>query len=457
MGELASDGAALAAGGGQRENSGTCPQSLPELPHFSGKIQGQCPASQFGTLYVGCVSASGLKKSNFIRDNRALCRVEMVSKTQTRDSRGGKKPAHRSAVLETPVVLGQDPEWKSAFHFAFACADAAEEMQDYMIQVQIKDKDPLLGFKTNLGYAYVDFSQFSDFSGGAAGEYDLGGHRAGGAAGSTGPTGGKVKLALRWCPLGDERCLSDAVEFKGLSVAGANWTDCQDGCHNALVESLTPIYDLERKRMANAVKAVGLAAKYASNAEKYQRKAAELDAWLKQHPIADKWKRWQKPAPTCTPSVHEWDAPDCSDDPLTKEQELALAWQSRARARKQNEADHKNFKLKEEEFNQNKTTAYAKATTAMDTVGSQLVDGALSVCGKLVAPFMEDAGARIPKMPEGAFDVEKAEEALKQLDAVWESVADLKDCLLAKWKRGDLLPGRGPGEPGGACFEAMAA
>jgi len=457
VGKLASDGAALAAGGGQRENSGACPQSLPELPHFSGKIQGQCPASQFGTLYVGCVSASGLKKKHFIRDNRALCRVEMVSKTQTRDSPGGKKPARRSTVLETPVVLGQDPEWKSAFHFGFACADAAEEMQDSMIQVQIKDQDPLVGVKTNLGYAYVDFSRFSDFSGGATGDYDLGGHRAGGAAGSTDPAKGKVKLALRWCPLGDTQCMSDAVELRGLSVAGADWTDCRDGCHNALVEKLTPIYDLERRRMATAVKAAGLAAKYAGTAEKLRREAAELDAWLKQHPVADKWKRWQKPAPTCTPSVHEWDAPDCSDDPLTKEQELALAWQSRARARKRNEAEHKKFKLKEELFRQNETKAYALATAAMDTVGSQLVDGALGVCGKRLAPFMEDAGARIPKMPEGAFEVGKAEEALEQLDAAWASVADLRDCLLAEWRRGDLLPGRGPGEPGGACFEAMAA
>mmetsp|Transcript_82357 Transcript_82357/g.233556 ORF Transcript_82357/g.233556 Transcript_82357/m.233556 type:complete len:275 (+) Transcript_82357:73-897(+) len=215
---------------------------------------------------------------------------------------------------------------------------------------------------------------------------------------------------------------------------------------DALMEKLTPIYDLERRRMATAVKAAGLAAKYAGTAEKLRREAAELDAWLKQHPVADKWKRWQKPAPTCTPSVHEWDAPDCSDDPLTKEQELALAWQSRARARKRNEAEHKKFKLKEELFRQNETKAYALATAAMDTVGSQLVDGALGVCGKRLAPFMEDAGARIPKMPE-AFEVEQAGEALKQLDAVWASVAGLKDCLPAKWKAGG---------DGGACFEAVS-
>jgi len=215
---------------------------------------------------------------------------------------------------------------------------------------------------------------------------------------------------------------------------------------DALMEKLTPIYDLERKRMATAVKAKEMEPRNVARMEAFQKEADKTVAWIKQHPIAEKWKTW-KPA-LCVPSggLEFMGIPgdDC-DDPLTREEEFALLWQKKRRELKEQAAEHKEKRLKLKEFKDNCTVAVEKARVAMDTVGSQLVDVAKGACDKLVAPLTA-ACARIPKMPE-AFEVEQAGEALKQLDAVWASVAGLKDCLPAKWKAGG---------DGGACFEAVS-
>eukprot|EP00406_Dinophysis_acuminata_P082783 CAMPEP_0179252364 /NCGR_PEP_ID=MMETSP0797-20121207/22179_1 /TAXON_ID=47934 /ORGANISM="Dinophysis acuminata, Strain DAEP01" /LENGTH=490 /DNA_ID=CAMNT_0020960197 /DNA_START=57 /DNA_END=1530 /DNA_ORIENTATION=+ len=453
MRDVARDSAAGMAEEGQAATA-VCPHNLPELPHLSEEIQSQCPTSQFGTLFVGCVSASGLKKKRFYRDNRALCRVEMVSKTQTRDSPGGKKPARRGRVFETPVAVGQDPEWKQAFHYEFACAEAAKEVQDYMLQVQIKDRGRLFGTKTHLGYAYVDFDRFSDFSDTsvkAVREYNLEGNRAAGADERTTSAKGKVKVALKWCAFGDRQCLQDAAEGEGLSVAGADFSDCHDGCHNALVERLGPIYSHARGLMEAAVNAGKLEKEFDDIEDEFEEKAEELEAWLRENPIGEHWKHWQRPVlPPCF--AGEEDPPCPEEEPLTPEEEFALLWQGQERAREHNEAMHREFKEREEQAK----AAFEKGKRAMDTIGAELVDGARGACGGLVVPFIADAGDKITKMPEGKFKIEKAEEAVEQLGAVWKSVLAFTDCLLEKWKHGDLLPNREVEALDGECFRAMA-
>jgi len=655
----------------------TCPENLPELPYFDRGIARQCRTSQFGTLFVGCVSASGLERKHFYRSNRPLCRVEMVSKTQTRNSNGGKKLARVGKVFETAVSYGESPRWRKAFHYQFACVEASKEMRESMLQVQIKDRSPFFGTKTHLGYAYVDFARFDDFEEGSFHEYPLGANRAPGASTRTTTAQGSVKIALKWCPFGDEDCLREAREGSGLELAGTDWNDCNDGCHNALVEKLRPIYSRARSLMATAVKEGRDKEKFNDVENKFEMEARRLNSWLEDHPIADYWKDWTRPGPPpcpARPSLLQSGGPEDSlatpaeasassangkvlarvqaqaqklaqrlararararalalaeeptklaqaqaqvqklaqklrrvrararalaraepaeptetpvtpdeptesteptepteppvtivepteppetmvepaeppviivepteppvtivepteppetvvepteppviivepteppvtivepteppetvvepteppviivepteppvtpaaptqppvtpalatpapcpgPPPLTSEQRFALLWQAKRRERDQREAKHAEFRKREAEARRAASRAFAAGKEAMDTIGGQLAQGARQACGELAVPFVWDAGSQITKMPKGRFSIGKAEEAMRQLDAVWRSIAEFKDCLISEWKRGHLMPSREVETLDRKCFAAIS-
>eukprot|EP00931_Biecheleriopsis_adriatica_P114310 TRINITY_DN8990_c0_g1_i1.p1 TRINITY_DN8990_c0_g1~~TRINITY_DN8990_c0_g1_i1.p1 ORF type:complete len:511 (+),score=111.80 TRINITY_DN8990_c0_g1_i1:89-1534(+) len=436
-----------------------CPAGFPELPKFDGDVAEHCPTAQFGTLFVGCVSASGLTKKHFHRENRALCRVEMVSKTRTRDSPGGRKPARVGSVFETSVVQSDEPQWRKAFHYEFACLEAAKEMKDYVLQIQIKDEGLIFGTKTHLGYAYVDFAKFSDFADGSTEEIELQGNRAYGADERTLTAEGKVKVALKWCPFGDQECLREAAESQGLTLAGTDWTDCHDGCHNALVETLQPIYGEARHYMSAAVQAGRDEERFDDIEDHFEEEAEELDAWLEENPIDEHWKYWVRPLPPPCPPLHGGEGePPCPEiPPLTPEQEFALLWQSKKRDRDHKEAQHQEFKRREEEAEKRAKHAFDAGKNAMDSIGEKLVEGAKNACGDVAIPFIEEAASKITKMPEGKFKVDKAQEGVEQLDAVWGSIAQFKECLLAKWKHGELLPSREVEALDAECFHGMSS
>jgi hypothetical protein len=432
-----------------------CPPNLPELAHINDAVRKKCKTSAFGTLFVGCVSASGLMSKRWYRNNRPLCRVEMVSKTRIRKSPGGNKLARVGKMFETSVQKGPDPKWNTAFHYEMACLEAAAQMKDYMLQVQVKDKSPVFGTKSHLGYAYVDFANFDEFSETTTSkDYDLGGNRAPGAQERTTVAEGQVNIFMKWCPFGDDNCLSEAA--RGLHVAGTDWTDCHDGCHNALVEKLKPIYDKARHLMASAVQAGKDKEKFDDMEDNFQLKAEELENWLDEHPIREMWKHWVRPGPppcpappACPPGHGGEGEPPCpprppcpGPPPLTPQQQFALVWQGKEKERIHNEAQHEEYKRREEAAKEKAKRTFSQGKEAMDRIGEQLIEGGKLACGDLVTPFMEDAGNKIAKMPEGKFKIRKAEEAVSQLDAVWRSIAEFKDCLFSKWKQGDLLPSR---------------
>jgi hypothetical protein len=327
-----------------------------------------------------------------------------------------------------------------------------------MLQVQIKDEGMMFGTKSHMGYAYVDFAQFDDFAEGKTAEYDLEGNRASGADERTTTAEGKVKIALKWCPFGDAQCLQDAAAAEGLSVAGSDWTDCRDGCHNALVETLHPIHSRARHLMATAVQAGKDEERYDDIEDRYEEQAEALDEWLEHNPIGDEWKYWVRPGPPpCPPGHGGPEEPPCPGrPPLTPEESFALTWQAKRRERDDNERKHKEFKEKEKQAEKRAKEAFSAGKDAMDTIGDQLVDGARKACGESVIPFIADAGAKITKMPEGKFKTKKAQEAVSQLDDVWRSIAEFKDCLLSKWKHGDLLPSREVETLDETCFQSMS-
>jgi len=315
----------------------------------------------------------------------------------------------------------------------------------------------LFGTKTHMGYAYVDFDKFDDFSKGTAEEYDLQGNMARGADDRTTAAEGKVKIALKWCPFEDFQCLSDAAESEGLSLAGTDWTDCHDGCHNALVEKLGPIYNHAKHLMATAVQAGKDEDKFDDIEDEYEDKAKELEEWLEHHPIDEHMKHWRRPGPPpCPPGHGGPEEPPCPvAPPLTPDQEFALVWQAKKRDFEHNERQHKEWKRREEEAKKKAKAAFDAGKKAMNTISDQLVEGAHNACGKLVVPFIQDATGKINKMPDGKFKIEKAEQAVRQLDAVWKAIAEFKDCLFSKWKHGDLLPSREVETLDAECYGAM--
>jgi len=310
-----------------------------------------------------------------------------------------------------------------------------------------------------LGYTYVDLAQAQEYSEVTTKEFDLQGNRADGQDSRTGTAQGKVKLTLRWCPFGDDECLRDAAESEDLQVAGSDWKDCHNGCHNAIVDKLTPIYKRARDLMANAVKAGKDEKKFDDMEDEFADKAEELDEWLEHHPIAEHMKVWRRPGRPPCPAGHggEGQPPCPGPPPLTPEQQFALTWQAQKRARDDNEHQHEVFKKKEEEAKDKAKKAFSAGKDAMETIGDELVAGAKSGCGDLVVPFIQRAGEKITKIPEGKFKIEKGEQAVRQLDAVWSSVAEFKNCLFSKWKSGSLLPNRQVQTTDDECFQSISS
>eukprot|EP00441_Pelagodinium_beii_P016225 CAMPEP_0197655114 /NCGR_PEP_ID=MMETSP1338-20131121/39257_1 /TAXON_ID=43686 ORGANISM="Pelagodinium beii, Strain RCC1491" /NCGR_SAMPLE_ID=MMETSP1338 /ASSEMBLY_ACC=CAM_ASM_000754 /LENGTH=463 /DNA_ID=CAMNT_0043230695 /DNA_START=68 /DNA_END=1459 /DNA_ORIENTATION=- len=421
------------------ESKSFCPPEL-ELPKIGELDLATCPQAQFGTFFVGCHSASGLQKKRFWRDNNALCRVELVDKRSTRESPGGQKLQPVSKRFETPVESGQEPEWKKAFHYSFACLEAAQEMENYVLQVAVKEE--FAWMKTHLGYAYISAADFQSFSEVTTKDFDLKGNIAEDGEHRTGSAEGQVKLTLAWCAFGDDECLQAAAGSEGYEVSGSDWTDCRNGCHDHLVPQLHPVYDRARHLMATAVQAGKDEERFDDIEDEFEERAEELEQWLEHHPIEEHMKYFRRPGPPpCPPDHGGEDQPPCPGPPeLTEEQVFALLWQDKKRAYEYNERQHEEFKRREEAAEERAKKAFADGKDAMETTAAKLVAAARHACGDVVVPFVEEAGNKIAKMPEGKFKIEKAQDAVNQLDAAWRSILDFQGCLFDRWRNGYLAP-----------------
>lgn len=385
-----------AAGRLQQQNKCAVASTLPTLKHIDG-ARGGCGDAMWGTLVVGCVSASDLHNADwsiFGRKSDPFCRIRLSDKTTT-EARGWSivgngygKFEPRSETMSSRVIDNDlQPVWKEAFAFTMACPQNPIHDQ-YQLEVTVKDED--LTTTEFLGAVYVDLPGLIRSSEGKAPrseEFTLETNAA--DENDKRKVKGSVSLVLQWCSHGDQGCVDRAVKEAGASTLKQTVkVDCGMGCHNEFGDVLG-LVDSARGKVREAMRAEDAEDRYDDIEDNYEEQA--------EHAHGEERERLEQM--------------------------------------------HQMWKRAEEQAKQRKKRAWRDLQNQMTALQAGVGAKTQSSCGtELVGSVSEAASGLEAVDVSDKFKGKRAAKVGSQLDSVRSKLQGIHDYVRSEWWAGRMLP-----------------